>query len=233
MQSDYIPTAKDLQRFWKRVQKSPKSGGCWVWTAKLWLGYGRIKLDGHHVSAHRLSWVLAHGPIPNGLIVGHVCRNHACVNPEHLYLYSESEYFWSKVDKSGGPDACWEWTAGRSHGYGKIRWRGKPVLGHRIAWELTNGLVPENLRVLHRCDNPPCCNPAHLFLGTPADNTHDCASKGRLVVPRCYQLTMEQIAEIRQRYEDDGISQAAIARQFGIDPSWVSRIVNRRCRTSY
>jgi len=92
---------------------------------------------------------------------------------------------WSKVDKSSGPDGCWIWIGCKaSSGYGQIG-RGRRGEGqmptHRLAWELTNGPIPDGLWVLHKCDNPPCCNPAHLFLGTRTDNMRDCSAKGRLL----------------------------------------------------
>lgn len=89
------------------------------------------------------------------------------------------ERFWAKVDRRG-PDDCWEWTAGCNRkGYGKFSLDGATRQSHRISWELANGQIPEGLCVLHRCDNPPCCNPAHLFLGTHADNHADRSLKGR------------------------------------------------------
>jgi hypothetical protein len=87
--------------------------------------------------------------------------------------------FWDKV-RMGLPDECWEWRAStNSYGYGKFGIVGRVLGAHRIAWELSHGPVPEGQCVLHRCDNPPCCNPAHLFLGTQADNMRDCKAKGR------------------------------------------------------
>jgi HNH endonuclease len=91
-----------------------------------------------------------------------------------------AERFWAKVDRSAGPDGCWPWTGARFwFGHGAIKIDGRPWGAHRIAWELTNGPIPDGLQANHRCDNPPCCNPAHLFLGTQLDNVRDMDAKGR------------------------------------------------------
>lgn len=93
---------------------------------------------------------------------------------------SLAERFWSKVDTSAGLFGCWPWAAGRNDkGYGMFRVEGRDRRAHRIAWTLTNGPIPDGLLVLHECDNPPCVNPAHLHLGTDADNARERDERGR------------------------------------------------------
>lgn len=81
------------------------------------------------------------------------------------------------------PSGCIEWTGSRNRaGYGSISVGGRTEgrrSTHRLAWELTNGSIPDGMQILHHCDNPPCCNPAHLFLGTRSENMADMISKGR------------------------------------------------------
>jgi hypothetical protein len=91
----------------------------------------------------------------------------------------------AKVRVPADVEACWEWTASKNdHGYGRMTaGRGVNLKAHRVAYELHNGPVPDDKCVLHECDNPPCCNPLHLFLGTKKDNTHDMMAKGRMSPP--------------------------------------------------
>jgi hypothetical protein len=86
--------------------------------------------------------------------------------------------FWSKV-ALGDDRECWEWTRKKARGYGRFDVRGWPVYAHRIAWVIAFGVIPDGLYVCHSCDNPPCVNPAHLFLGTAKDNMQDKVRKGR------------------------------------------------------
>jgi hypothetical protein len=94
------------------------------------------------------------------------------------------ERFWAKVERRG-IDECWPWKATRRNGYGRLSAARSGGLqgAHRIAWSLANGEIPAGLKILHHCDNPPCCNPQHLFLGTQADNVHDMFRKGRGRIP--------------------------------------------------
>ncbi len=151
--------------------------------------------------------------------------------------------FWSKVEKSEG---CWIWTSGKfDDGYGKFTIKGvKTWRAHRLAWFIEFGVISENLCVLHKCDNPPCCRPSHLFTGTNLENTQDASSKGRLshgdshwthkspelVLKRANhplaKFSEGDISEIRRKINCREISQANLARQLGVWRSTIWAIVH-------
>lgn len=132
--------------------------------------------------------------------------------------------FWPKV-KRGGPDECWPWQSSITRGYGMITAWGRPQYAHRIAYALQNGDVPLGGYVLHKCDNPPCCNGAHLFLGDQRLNMVDRAVKGRVNSPKgeaCHflKLTSEQALAI---YNARGMFKD-IAAQYGVSITAVGQI---------
>ena len=123
----------------------------------------------------------------------------------------EPKRFWSKIDV-GDPDECWEWQAHKSEaGYGGFWINYRTWLAHRVAWVLTYGPIPEGLCVCHHCDNPGCCNPYHLFLGTHAGNTMNAVEKGRLNT----KLTKEDVLQIQELLEV-GAPKQQIADEFGV-----------------
>src|SRR6266545_5746697 len=126
--------------------------------------------------------------------------------------------FWSRA-AIGPPSACWEWQAGRLRGYGVFNLRQKGQRAHRAAWEFTYGLIPSEMCVLHHCDNPPCVNPRHLFLGTQLDNISDRHGKGRsrgVVGERHHKAKLSEadVLSIRQLYPTCSVSE--ISREFGV-----------------
>lgn len=153
------------------------------------------------------------------------------------------ERFWSKVDKTGG---CWIWTGPKMHGgYGRVNLllRGGKrkdlndygyLSAHRLAYELTYGEILDHLHICHKCDNPPCVRPTHLFSGTPADNVRDASVKGRMKGSagcrinrgdsnHFAKLTYDQVDKIRQRI-NDGESLHVIGNEYGISYHQMYRI---------
>lgn len=145
-----------------------------------------------------------------------------------------SDHLKTKVKKLGA-DECWLWTGAKSKfGYGVIWANGRGRAVHRVVYEMTFGhqigSLPRSLVVMHRCDNPSCCNPRHLVLGTQAENNKDRAAKGRTqtrMLPRTEhpmaKLTEEAIAEIRSTARRYGTG-AALARKYGVSESTISAV---------
>lgn len=144
--------------------------------------------------------------------------------------------FWSKVDQSGGPDACWPWTRlVDKDGYGKFQvsigyrkqWH---VRTHRFAMMLEIKKYSEEL-TLHSCDNPPCCNPKHLYSGSQKKNRTDCKSRGRTAkgeVNGNAKLSDKDVISIRRIYEQRDRSIAAIAGDFNVSVFCIQCVITRR-----
>lgn len=139
------------------------------------------------------------------------------------------EKLWSSVDRSGGVDSCWNWQRSTtSKGYGVTYVKGKQVLAHRLALNVSGVSIPDGMYALHRCDNPRCCNPAHLFLGTKAENNADMHRKMRHSFGERHKrskLTSAQVEEIKAA-RTSGKTQREVAAMFGIGQTQVWRITN-------
>jgi hypothetical protein len=135
---------------------------------------------------------------------------------------------WSRVARRG-PDECWLWTGRTTGGYGHISIFGKECLVHRLIYQYATGRDPGDLGVLHTCDNPSCCNPSHLWLGTRADNNRDRADKKRSADVRGERSPSAKLTEAAVRYilksQETG---ATLARRFNVCPSLPSKIRHRR-----
>lgn len=153
--------------------------------------------------------------------------------------------FWEKVTKNGPTmphmsTPCWVWTGATRHfGYGVINMgghKGRIESAHRVSWVIHYGPIPDNICVLHTCDNPLCIRPDHLFLGTRADNNHDMQQKGRCdrlkrakgVRHWKAKLTSDKVLEIRARYAKDKPTYISLAKQYDITLQQIYRIVHRQ-----
>lgn len=139
-----------------------------------------------------------------------------------------AENFWRRLIKQPG-DGCWLWgsPARVSRFYGAVSFEGKKDYAHRVAWRFANGPIPNGVCVLHRCDNPLCCRPDHLFLGSQADNMRDMATKRRSCLGernRAAKLSEPAVKEIRRLR---GISKTfrQIADSYGVSASVIFRII--------
>lgn len=144
------------------------------------------------------------------------------------YMAELKERFEAKFIKG---DGCWEWTAVKDKdGYGKVKIAGRQKMAHRVSYQLYIGAIPDGLFCLHHCDNPSCVNPAHLFLGTDADNMQDCLNKGRGARPFGEKhwgakLTEEQVKTIRAR-RIDGVRNTDLAKEYGVAHQTISNVTN-------
>lgn len=142
---------------------------------------------------------------------------------------------WPRLDHK--ENGCWEWAGSvNEHGYGGLRVNSRLIKAHRFAWELTYGPIPEGMAVCHKCDNPPCCNPDHLFLGSQRENAADKLAKGRHQDQSgenshptgeshpASKLAWSDVRAIRDSTE----SISALSRQFGVTRSSIRNIKEGR-----
>lgn len=141
--------------------------------------------------------------------------------------------FWSKVDMKG-PDDCWEWQASKNErGYGRFYNEDRMFPAHLVAWELTNGPIHNGFHALHKCDNPPCCNPGHLFSGTQSDNMIDMVEKGRDNPQRGEKspnakLKTEDVMNIRKIFQTSMVTKTHLANQYNVSLSLIKAIIGYR-----
>lgn len=137
----------------------------------------------------------------------------------------------------GDPAECWEWWGSKNpDGYGAVRIYLPPPLkryyAHRLSFTFFNGPIPENHLVCHRCDNPGCVNPAHLFAGTVRENWLDLVAKGMQSPARGERqgkakLTEQQVREIRRRHRTEGVGCRRMAKQYGVGQTAITKILRR------
>lgn len=155
-----------------------------------------------------------------------------------MKIYSEDviERFWKKVKISTDSD-CWDWTASKNKkGYGTFgtgkKDNGKPRIenSHRVAYKIAKGKIPDGRLVCHHCDNPSCCNPSHLFLGTHQDNVDDMVQKGRQVKGKKNgraKLKWPDVQKIRETHLLGETSLSQLARENNVSHTTIINIVNQ------
>ncbi len=153
-----------------------------------------------------------------------------CDNFPGMTERNTAERFWSLV--SGPPSSCWEWPRCKtSRGYGSFSWENEQWLSHRLAYTLKYGRIPPGSVVRHKCDNPPCCNPEHLELGSMRDNMLDCVSRGRKNAAKgnslpVSKLTPQAVSSIRAA-RSAGASLRELATQHGVTPATIQKVWSR------
>lgn len=134
------------------------------------------------------------------------------------------------------PEVCWTWQGGKfNDGYGSFTLRNITYHAHRVAYLIANGPFNQLLLVCHHCDNPPCCNPEHLFLGTQSDNIIDCFQKGRYIMPKGENhpsaiLSDQEITEIRKLYATGNFTQKELGIKFSSSQTNICYIIRHERR---
>lgn len=148
---------------------------------------------------------------------------------EGKFTWNTQDDFYKKMETQGD---CWIWKNSKTPaGYGKFMYRKKHWLTHRLSYYFANGEIPLGMQVLHRCDNPSCINPNHLFLGTQAMNMKDMVAKNRSLKGTKHpsaKLTEEQVRMIRTEWGGRVKSVEAISEQYGFSKSGICGIIHNR-----
>jgi hypothetical protein len=235
----------DIDRFWSNVNIRGDDD-CWKWQGGSLSpnGSGIFYYNKKTMLAHRMAYILKYGDIENIKnkdTIFHICPNNNCCNPKHLLIRKDwnkillddvlINKFWSNVDKKS-KEECWMWRGNQSTRYGNIGYKYKNYRPHRFSYMIHNGLdsIPEGMCVCHKCDQPFCVNPDHLFLGTQLENIEDKVKKNRCQHMKCEtngnaKLKNEDVYNIREMYADHLHTQKELGEIFDMSEEMIGLIV--------
>lgn len=139
-------------------------------------------------------------------------------------IKNTKESVWKKIDIKNNNE-CWNWIGCLNHdGYGEIKINYKKYLVHRVVYELIYDSIPDGLLVLHKCNNPSCCNSNHLYIGTHEDNMKQMTKDLR----QAYKLSPKNILEIRNLYSTGNYSQRKLGDMFNVDHSTIGDVISKK-----
>jgi len=244
-------TDSDIERFWSKVDVRNENE-CWAWRGCVTpkgAGIFTAIIEGKHcnITAHHVSYFIKYNEDLFGKPMEKFCETVGCCNPNHYHLKNKDinkqiifnkrllKRFWSKVDIKGEDD-CWEWKrCVGNKGYGHFNLSYKTIRSHRLSYMIANNLqyIDPNIAVCHRCDNPSCVNPKHLFIGTFWDNNQDRHSKGRDGSAKGEnhgnaKLKTNQVLEIIKLYAQSAISRKDLADTYNVSESCIDKIVDNK-----
>ena len=211
--------------------------GCWIWKgrhgssgrpvfSKEWMEDGKRRTRTYQV--HQVLYEYKNGEV-RVRYIDNMCDNYSCVNPDHHQPRTFETRFWKKVDKPDGEDGCWLWKGDLMYNqYGRVTVDGKAYLVHRLAYQLYyNEEIPNDRMILHSCNNRSCMNPAHLRLGTHAENMQDMVDANRQAKGEDNgnsKLTLDEIVEIKELLASGKYFHREIAAMYGISRPAVTDI---------
>jgi hypothetical protein len=232
VESSFDNSGKQTGRWHTLTGYDPKRTG----TQVILISMGGMK---RKVSIRSVILSAFHGGCPDGFECWIKNQDPVDTRPSNLlWAPIECTRLWYRLKLM--ENGCWEWQGAKyRNGYGNLKLKGKHIGAHQLAYELAVGPRPGGMWVLHRCDNPPCCNPEHLFLGTVQVNVDDMMAKGRhrtVVLPPerrsrgvhrpGAKLNDDIVRRIRDIYASGGVSQRDLAVEFRVSCMLVSQIVN-------
>jgi hypothetical protein len=199
----------------KHVNK--KNSGCWEWLRAMNSNQGVIGFKGKTYSVRKSLFKIYYPFIEIEGYLRNSCSDKKCVNPEHQL--TRDQYFWTFISKNPNTN-CWEWTGQLKGGYGYFSINHKDIPVHRLMFKKYKGIIPPKINVCHSCDNPKCCNPDHLWLGTQADNIADMHIKKRDYKSfgenhHTAKINENNVREIRKKYKE-GMKMKSIHRLLNI-----------------